>query len=168
MSYTTILKLDIGKEFQEIKELRNSWGSAPVIWEIITKNYTSCPNWMICNDLWDKYKDLSIPKYQRAVLLMTFDRAYIKQENYKQASSDINQFISDFNIDNSHWPEIASIFDERSKLEKSNEGIGFHMTSCSDNPFEGEFDEETEKYTANWKDAFEIYDDLETIEQEKD
>lgn len=39
MSYTTIVKIWPNEKIEYGEELRNSWGSAPVIWEAIYDKY---------------------------------------------------------------------------------------------------------------------------------
>ncbi len=135
------------KEIVEIKELRNSHGSASVIWDIFLKEYYLIESYSAGQPymelLWPRYKDLGIPQYQRAVLMMTYDQAYIKNDYYKRAAEDIRQFLEKFppiegNVN--HWAEIASILEE----EKEAPAIGFQMTSVAENLL-AEWDEEKEE-----------------------
>lgn len=160
MSYTTVLNIDVGKGHTENTELRNSWQSAPRIWIALCTKYFNNEHWMsLSSELWDLYKNKSVPEHHRAVLMMTFDKAYIAKENYHKAIKDINQFMADFNTNvwsSSHWPKIVKILSET-----KSPAIGFHMTSVSENPFDGDWNDELEEYDPiDWSTAFEVYEEL--------
>ncbi|WP_201766958.1 hypothetical protein [Chrysiogenes arsenatis] len=74
MSTATIKSVCLGEKVEDIEELRNSHGSAPVIWD----------------DLWPLYKRADMPAHQRSVLLMTYEpdwslywNAYVKASKWK-------------------------------------------------------------------------------------
>ena len=168
MSRTTVLALTIGAGSKTLKELRNSHGSAPVVWNELCKKYYGTEEYgytrnNLLDRLWPRYKDLSIPKHHRAVLMMTYDRAYISKANYPQAAKDIKQFLEDFPPREgyaNHWNEIAGIYESSPDCE----AIGLHCTSVSENPFHGEWDEEAEDYSPiDWGTAYEIYTELGAI-----
>lgn len=170
MSYTTVLGLTpkdtSSSAVYDIEELHNSHASAPVIWDAMCQKYlgTEPYGYMFSIDqLWPIYKDLSIPEYRRAVLVMTYDRAYVSKENYKRAASDIRTWLEHFPPKEgyvNHWVRIAEIFES----EPDCEAIGLHCTSVSENPFMGEWNEEKEEYDPiDWDTAFEIYEELDSL-----
>lgn len=168
MSYTTILGLipenNTPDALTEIKELHNSHGCAPVIWRAMCETYLGTSTWSMFDGtmerLWPLYQDRSIPEYQRAVLTMTYDRAYIIKDDYARAANDIRKWLTDFPpIPNhvNHWDELATLFES----EPDYPAIGLHCTSVSENQFEGEWVEETEEYLpVAWDTTFNIYDEL--------
>lgn len=148
MSYTTIKAVWPGEKAEDLRELRNAHGSAPVVWNEIAKRYLGLRDHEYsfrCDELWPLYKRPDMPAHQRAVLVMTYDNAIVMKANYKQAATDIRAFLADFPPREgyaNHWSEIAALFD--SDLECP--AIGFHMTSVSEDPFQGSWNEEAEDY----------------------
>lgn len=148
MSTTTVKGINPGEPADDILELRNSHGSAPVIWDTMAQKYLGlAPFAYSFNDekLWPLWKDLSIPEHHRAVLGMTYDGVVVSKSDYERAARDIRAFLVDFPPNPeyvNHWVAIAEMFEGKPDYE----GIGFHWTSVSEDPFEGEYDEETEEY----------------------
>lgn len=148
MSYTTIKAVWPGQKSEDIEELRNSHGSAPVVWNEIAKRYLGLNDYEYSfhtGELWPLYKREDMPAHQRVVLMMTYDNALVLKANYKQAAADIRAFLKDFPPKDgyaNHWKRIAEIFDG----EPDCPAIGFHMTSVSEDPFQGPFNEETEEH----------------------
>lgn len=169
MSSTTILALDVSGEkvkSEELKELRNSWGSAPVVWSIIGHKYAGCSEfgYMECiEDIWKLYESESVPLHVRAMLMMTFDYAYVKKENFKRAAEDIRKFAEQFPTEENrvnHWPTIAAFYESNPDAQ----AIGLHQTSVTENPFDGEYDAEKEDYLGVMvADCYEIYETLEDL-----
>jgi len=172
MSCTTVLSLTpggtTGDSAEDLRELRNSHGSAPVVWDALCqKLYGTEPNSYMfdgtIDKLWPRYKDLGVPEHQRAVLMMTFDKAYVSKANYERAATDIRKWLLDFPpIDGhvNHWDEIASIFESKPECE----AVGLYCTSVSDNPFHGGWNEENEDYDpVDWGDTYEIYSELDSL-----
>lgn len=169
MSYTTIIAVYPGEKTEDYQELRNSWGSAPVVWQSLVdcyidpekKSYLFSDGTM--DKLWPLWKRDDIPLHQRAVLLMTFDRAYVAKKDYERAASDIDKFFQDFpptvgNIN--HWPEIARLFRGNPEIP----GIGLYATSVSDNPFNGAWNEEAEDYDPpDWSEIYDVYQSLDAL-----
>ena len=158
MSYTTILKITKSKT-KDIKELRNSHLSCPIVWNFFGTTYLGLENFMFhekMDQIWELWKDTSIPLSYRAVLFMTFDRACVHKKDFKKAASDIEIFLkaSPANLQ-SHWPEIAKMFESDPKAKR----IGFWMTSVSENPFE-ELDLKTESYKLRHTPFWNIYKEL--------
>ncbi len=163
MSYTTILHIFPGEKVECGEELRNSYGSAPYVWDIMCQKYLGLEplRYMSSdlNKLWGLWKDKNVPIHQRSVLMMTFDKAYVAKENYAKAAKDIRQFLQDHNDKTvvNHWHRIAEVFESNPDVP----AIGFWHTSVSDNPFNGSWDEDKEDYLPpNWDDCYEIYTEL--------
>jgi len=155
MSYTTVLSLTIGQ------------GSAPYVWNEMCKKYFGTADFMYydCIDkLWPIYKNKEIPEHHRAVLMMTYDMAFVSKNNFIRAAKDIRLFIKDFPINISHtnhWNSIAKIYEDENL---DCEAIGLWCTSVSENPFEGDWNEELEKYDCiDWEESTDIYKTLDSI-----
>lgn len=168
MSYTTIVHVFPGEKIECGEELENSWGSAPYVWDWLIKKYIDPRGSMMygnsTNKLWKLWKRSDVPVHQRAVLMMTFDRAYVSKEHYTRAATDIRMFLRDYfnSAVVNHWPRIAEIFEGNPDVP----AIGFWCTSVSSNPFNGEFDEEKDEYLPpNWGNCYEIYDNLDNLDK---
>lgn len=155
----------------EFAEYSNSWGSAPVIWNIFAEKYWGKKKsaWLVSSELqdfWNLCKDSTIPLAHRAVFAMTFDRAIISRKFYQRAIDDIKKFVEDFEdypdfwTGVNHWPRIALDIVEISGTDA--EAVGFHMTTVTENPCMV-FDAESETYRLH-PELFELYDELEKYE----
>ena len=117
MSYTTIKAVYPGKKTEDYAEFRNSWGSAPVVWAALASKYLGLEkSWLLMlrmPDLWALWNRADIPEGIRAVLMMTFDRAYVTSKDYARASRDIKAFLVAFPPSGgaNHWAAIAELFD---------------------------------------------------------
>jgi len=172
VSSTIVLELIPGNTTSEavstLKELRNSWGSAPVIWDALCQKYYGCEPHGYSFDgtldkLWPRYQDLSIPEYERAALMLTFDRAYVSKEHYDRMATDIGRWLETHPPKKdrvNHWVELQKIFESNPDCP----AIGLQCTTVSDNPFHGSWDEEAEEYPpVDWGAAFEIYAELDAL-----
>lgn len=162
VSRTTLIAVYPGEYTECISEFGNSWGSAPYVWGEMLQRYL-CKEYFALEslkDLWPYYKRQDLPFHHRSVLMMTFDRAYIAKKDYARAAKDIRAFLKDFPPNpeySNHWREIAAIFDS----DPPYPGIGFWMTSVSENPFNGTWNENTESYDPpDWNEIYSIYDVL--------
>jgi hypothetical protein len=168
MSTTTVFLLDLENKCAISGiEYKNAWGSAPYVWDRMARLYLHRENWMRsdCQDLWNLFHDVRIPAYQRAVLGMTFDRAVIYQKDYPQAIMDIRKFLEAFPPERdsvNHWCAITFYIEGVIKSNKQNTGIGFWMTSVSDNPL-SRWNEETESEIIR-DDLYDLYANLEAEE----
>lgn len=169
MSSTTIKALWPGEKHEDLEILRNSHGSAPVIWNAMCGKYygTKDHAYMFNGTLellWPRYKDLGIPIHQRAVLMITYDRAYVVKKDYKRAADDIRSFLVDLPPNPeyvNHWPRIADIFEGNPDIP----AIGLYCTSVSEDPFCGGWNEEKEEYNQpDWDECFDIYSELDSLE----
>lgn len=173
MSYTSIKAIWPGKRSATIAKLSNSWGSAPVIWnalcekhrlgrQVVGGGFLPCYFGLDDNPhrLWDLYSDISIPLAHRAVLGLTFDRAYVEQANYTRMAANIRTFLADFPVPAghaNHWPYIAKFLADLPDYP----AIGLHCTSVSEDPFLGPWNEEKEDYGPfDWSTAFEVYENM--------
>jgi len=161
MSYTTVKAIWPGVKHEALEELRNSHGSAPVIWGALCERYLGGRNqWLFsCDALWPLYKREDVPACMRAVLMMTFDRAYVEKKDYAKAADDIREFLRmapppGQNVN--HWPRIADLFESDPAIP----AIGLHCTSVSEDPFQGQWNEEREDYDQpDWSRCWSVYDD---------
>jgi len=150
MSYTTVKALVIGGRSEDIEELRNSHGSAPVIWDPLCQRYlgTGPFSWSLddtIDRLWPLWRDPALPEHQRAVLRMTYDYAYVSKKDFGRAAADIRKFLVDFPVNPqyvNHWPRIAEIFEGNPDVP----AIGFEWTSCAEDLWRGGWDEDEEEY----------------------
>lgn len=169
MSHTTIMAVWPGEKADKLRTFQNSHGSAPVIWNALAMKYLGLGNFeysLHAREVWPLYKRADMPRHQRAVLLMTYDNAIVMKEDYKQAAADIRAFLSDFPQNHeyaNHWPEVAGLFES----DPDCPAIGFHMTSVSENPFQGQWNEEIEDYDPpDWKWYWDAYAQAEITEKE--
>jgi len=150
MSRTTVMAVCLGEKAERLEELQNSWGSAPFVWNALAMQYLGMGAGeysLRTSEVLPMYKRPDMPSHQRAVLLMTYDNAIVRQADYKRAAADIRAFLDDFPPRAgyaNHWARIAEIFDSPPDCT----AIGFWMTSVSENPFQGEWNEELEEYAA--------------------
>ena len=154
----------LGEKAERLEELQNSWGSAPFVWNALAVHYLGMEDGeysLRTKEVWPLYKRPDMPQHQRAVLLMTYDNAIVRQADYKQAAADIRAFLKDFPPRAeyaNHWHRIAELFDSPPGCP----AIGFWMTSVSENPFQGGWDEEMEDYgDPDWERYWDVYAELE-------
>ena len=166
MSYTTIKAIWPGEKTEDLQELQNSHGSAPLVWDAMCQKYLGTSEFGYdsqIDNLWPLWRDVAIPKHQRAVLMMTYDRAYVTKEHYARAASEIRAFLSDFPLIKeraNHWPTIASLFASNPDIP----AIGLWCTSVSEDPFQGEWNEEKEEYDPpDWQQCYSLYEELDAI-----
>ena len=168
MSYTTMIHVFPGEKIECDVEFKNSWGSGPLIWDTLVKKYIDATNgnYLFRNEttdkLWKLWNNASVPFHHRAVLMMTFDGAYVSKANYRRAARNIHDFLSDFpevSEGVSHWSVIEKIFESDPNVP----GIGFWLTSITDNPFRGKWNENNEAYGPPiWNKIYEIYAELDS------
>jgi hypothetical protein len=177
MSRTTVLGIWPGEKYKILLELGNSWGSAPPVWGALAKEFLGMrnayyprPGWMENLDkVFDLYKDSRVPLSLRAVLMMTFDRAYVIEKNYERAAKDIRAFMEHYpNLDCSdehpqihgttafHWNTIAYLYEGKLNPTKVDDllkfgspppcpAVGLWCTSVSPNPFANTWEEVEEE-----------------------
>lgn len=155
-------------------EFQNANGGAPLIWSLMGTRYLGFQTpsqWLFDSEkIWPLYKQENVPLAEKAVLLMTYDRAVVTKPYFSKACEDILNFLDTFKdcIDPervNHWYKIADAF----KQNPNCEAIGFYWTSVGEDPFLGEYDEECEEYLkfSNWNDVWSVYHTLEIAPEAK-
>lgn len=167
MSSTSVMAILISGVTEEIEELRNSYGSAPVIWGAMCKRYLGNETEYMKQDtkLWNLYKDPTISKRIRAVLVMTYDNFYVEKKHFDRAAKDIEFFMKHMDMGDgvNHWEAIATIFRGAPDIV----GIGFSWTSVCDNPFV-KWDHDNDRQIPIDLDDFEsVYAVIDALENEQ-
>jgi len=167
MSYTTVKALWPGEKHEDLEELRNSHGSAPVIWDLMCQEYLGTKEFgydRVIDDLWPLWKRCDIPEYRRAVLMMTYDRVYVIKADYERAAKDIRAFLKDYPPKPervNHWTRIAEIYESNPDIP----AIGLYCTSVSEDPFAGTWDEEKdEEGPTDWEECYDMYAEIDKVE----
>jgi len=165
----------------DVETYRNSHGGLTVVWEALAGKYLgvtkaySYPDkgWMQLDDkLWDMWKDPCIPEDFRLVFMWGFDRAYLARENYGRMAKAIRSYLKAFPPKPecvNHWPDIAGYLEVCTRIEVRDEppALGIYGTSCGDNCWQGEWDEEsnTEK-PIDWSRCFEVCKEIDSLKEE--
>jgi hypothetical protein len=169
MSRTTIMAIYPGEKAEGIKELSNSWGSAPPVWEAMAAKYLNVfgsynyPNkgyMQLGDELWDLWKRRDIPVEHRMVFMMTFDCAYVAKADYPRMAAAIRRFLADFPPHpghSNHWAAIAELLESNPEFP----GIGLWCTSVSRNPFSDDFDDNDKPIPFDWGTAYSICERIE-------
>jgi hypothetical protein len=172
MSSTTIKAIYPGERHEDIEVLRNSWGTAPIVWDAMFKAYVPSKHeydsWLMDRDgrLWAMYDRQDIPLNHRVVLALTFDRAYVLKKDYARAAADLRKFFADFPLAEdrgvNHWPHIIALFES----DPAHPAIGFYWTSVSEDPFEGPWNEEREEHDQpDWAKCWSLYDEVDAPDE---
>lgn len=138
MSYTTTYQLYKTKVVP-IREHRNGHGSGPAIWDYISVKLRGHPFSYSDNDadFWPLYKDSRLDRDEQAVLLSTYDYAYVeaaKLAQFAAAARKLHALI----IDNTRWQwnHFSAIADDAENLAKGLDrrclGMCISCTSVSD------------------------------------
>jgi hypothetical protein len=167
MSYTTIYKVTPNVSAADFQELRNAWGSAPLVWGGITEKvlHRDRHTWGLGDQraLWNQWENDALPDYVRAVLGMTFDRVYIERQHFRRAAADIRKFLEWAPAPGehvNHRPTIAALMEEHAD-DEAFPALGFNHTSVSESLFQGPWDEEKEEYgPIDWTQFWSLYADL--------
>lgn len=137
MSYTSVYKLYKTK-VDCIEELKNSHGSAPAIWEYISqKLHGKRFNMFDSDKFWVSYKDVRLDEDEKAVLLSTYDNAFVEIErlsDFAVACKKLHDLI--ISITEWEWSHFQSIGEIAEKLYKKHDyrciGLAIGCTSVSD------------------------------------
>jgi hypothetical protein len=114
MSTTSVYAL-FNTKVTLLSELRNGHGSGPPVWDYISLKLTGEKFQMFdrvkAKAFWELWKDKRLNWEEKAVLLSTFDSAYIETEhlgNFADACRSVHKrIIEDTPWDWSHWELIA-------------------------------------------------------------
>lgn len=161
MSHTTVMvfKNDDAKTIDDVCDLRNAWGTAPVIWDYIAG--VSGKSWIVPNEeYWQQWRNTNIAIDARIVFAMCFDRCFISRDNFNRAADAIDGFIRIAKIDAgraNHWPKIADML--RQEWPADVAGVCFNWTSVSRNEWHGEYNDEKEDFDpVDWSEKWELFD----------
>ncbi len=163
MSYTSIYRLwPDENRVEEAVELRNSHGSAPIVWGSIMEKYLGVDRFSMGNydRLWPLWKDERLTPEQRAILLLTYDNAMLAKAHYRKCADDIDAFMRQLPTPSeyaNHWPAIAEFL----RGDPDCPFVGFRWTSVCCNPFQGAFNDEKDDYDApDWSKYWSVYDEF--------
>ncbi|EOZ4686744.1 TPA: hypothetical protein MDT29_000892 [Klebsiella pneumoniae] len=163
MSYTTVIAVWPGEKTKPLKELRNAWGCAPVIWGDMAGLYLEGSYWSCTDELWPLARRQDIPIHLRTVLALTYDNMIVLRADYARAAGCIRQYLADFPEKASHWPALAELFESAPDCP----AIGLWMTSVCGNPFLGDWDEEAGEYgQPDWSKFWNLFEYLDAAEGE--
>lgn len=163
MSYSELGGLNKNCDYEVIEELRNGYGTGPVVWDALCQEYLGTKEFGYnskINELWPLYKDKNIEEYKRAVLVMTYDKSYLKKDNFSRFAKDCMSWIENYKPKEgrvNHWKRIAELIESN----PDNEYIVLNCTSVCENPYYGEFNEDKEEYDPiDLNEFYEVYDVL--------
>lgn len=144
VSYTELLLFKGDKIYDRVR-YSNSWGGAARIWTCLFDSYVQKQHkydcWMAGDQsrLWDLALRQDIPMFERAVHAFTFDRFFVKKENFSRFSKDLMSFCDKYackrlgghgdgvnHLEN--WAETLSVNTEAT-------AVGLYGTSCGENPW---------------------------------
>jgi hypothetical protein len=163
MSNTTVIAVWPGEKSGVLKELRNAWGCAPVIWDHMANRYLGRGWHSAGDDLWPLAKRQDIPFHRRAVLAMTYDNMIVLRADYARAAECIRQYLGEYPVEEdrvNHWPAIAELFESN----PDSPAIGLWCTSICGNPFAGEWNDDTEEYEQpDWSKYWSLFEHLDGL-----
>lgn len=167
MSSTIIYAVEKGVPPEVIASFANSWGSAPVVWCALCKQAGfGESSWLSgLNDSefsWNKLcNSEKLTEVDKCMLYLTYDFCYVKNKHLKMVAKGIrtwcrrNQTPAGFA---NHWPAIADLFDKWAAEGIAN--VGFQMTTVSENPWEGDWNEDLEEFEMiDWGKAWSLFDE---------
>jgi hypothetical protein len=131
-----------------IKELKNGWGSGPAVWDYISLKCTGerMPSFGDNKEFWKLWKSDKLTTNEKAVLLSTYDMAFVEVDRLKEFSEACH-CLHEKIISDTHWKwnHFDSIGDSALELSKNHDrrclGLGIGCTSVCD-PWEGNSDRE--------------------------
>lgn len=146
MSYSMVLAVMPDKRPQGLQELRNAHGWGPSIWRRLLRAHGLNESWIIddggLNQLWKSIEKL--PEWQQTALVLTFDTGVIPWQAFESAAAELEEFDKQLPADPgtvNHIPAVVELL--RSKPETA--FIGIWGTSVTQNPFDGDWDEENDE-----------------------
>lgn len=173
MSCSTLQAIWPGEKHENIVEYRNSWGTAPIVWDAFCERHLKLEKhwWLlrggtVPNPLWDAWKQEDIPESHRAVLLFTLDHIYVLKKDYRRFAKDLRQFLDDTLISANHvnhWPLIA----QRFEMEPDYPAMSLWCTSVVDDPWNGPYNKEKDDYDPfDWSKAYDLYGEIDSLKAE--
>lgn len=113
MSTTDVYRLYKTK-VTTVSEHKNSWHSAPVVWNALADKYLGTKRPMVdvnaMEAVWNLDEDPRLSLPERFVLLMTFDHAFCETDHLLRGAELIRDWVEASNTYDSHWPAIARDF----------------------------------------------------------
>lgn len=141
MSYSTLYLLYKTKVV-EVAEYRNSWHSAPVVWDHLSETYLGRENGYFGSSekemqaLWDLARDPRVPKHWRVAHRMTFDNGAIPPKRLVEAAGEIRKVGQELDQMGraQHWTAIADSLEEIAggRLDHRLMGVVLNCTSVND------------------------------------
>lgn len=129
-----------GKSTRHFAEFRNGWGSAPIAWDHLARKYLGgVPSFSLSEDrylqVWDLASGTRIKPYEKVVLMMTFDRAYVPIPHLNEAGKACERFGAECGDGGhaNHWQAIGLALREAAtkKLGRHARGLCLSCTSVS-------------------------------------
>lgn len=149
MSCTTVKVIHQDKTIHDVASLGNSWGSGAFVWTALANKYMGKDFMWLGNPenaqkVWDLWKDPRLHYYERVVLMATFDHAIIERERFREAAECFADFEANHCQVNQacHMGTISRLLLQHDADPVT--GMCFHLTSVTEDPWCGEYDEETE------------------------
>ncbi len=163
MSRITLLSFDSNHACQELKSFKNSCGFADYVWTELCKSYlgTSDSDYIyngLAEKVWAYYEDTSKPYFERIVLAITFDRAFIEKDGYDEAAKFIRQFLIKYPSNPSHsnhWGDIADFLDTKPNCES----VGFASSHSGNLFLHDTYSEDSEVEFLEKKECFNVFED---------
>jgi hypothetical protein len=138
MSYTTLYAVFKSRS-HEISEYRNSWLSAPLLWDRLAADFLGRPKGMRLDDdgdgyteLWKLARDHRVPEHFRIAHAMTFDTCMIAHENVEAAARACCMVGDSLINDENHWGSIGRDLWELKRPDRRMIGYALNATSVND------------------------------------
>ena len=146
---TSTLYLVNKKNVRQVAEFQNGFGTAPVLWRFLCKEYLNeAPDsWLFIaqkdKSLWNLVNDPKVPLSLRLAHAFTFTHAVCssdKKHILAEALLDTHKITHGFSPDHvNHWQSIGNFIKTMKPFPKS-QGIGLNCTSIYDGWLEWERD----------------------------
>lgn len=119
-------------------EFRNGWGTAPLLWDYLAKQFIGPDFQWVCQRegdrrLWDLYRDGRVPRSLRLVHAFTMDHIICPPDQvaeFADACDEVGRVCArDSHVN--HWAAIATTM-RQAKAKPRQLGYGLACTSVSD------------------------------------
>ena len=137
MSVSTLVGIRESGEHCYALELRNSWGSAPLVWNALAMKYLGKGDYQgldCVEDIVPALNDADAPRHHCILMALTFNRCVVTRKDFSEVAEAIDEFLVDFPVPGdrvNHWPTIARFF-----RETDEEAVGIWHTSVSESPYD--------------------------------